>query len=153
MATNGFGSIYSKSYWGVTDSENGFGNVYKDLAGYPTILLNFTMFLSGGRFNIDVYLTNPIVENLTDDIAVKYTIAYLDYYNNVVSRTRNITIELPRQQLIQSNNNLQISSFYKTFNPNIVSLKIEEYVLFQNGEEIPNPFEVDGINYLVKLTP
>jgi hypothetical protein len=42
MESNGFGEIYALSYWGVVDSENGFGIIYRGLV-YNEIYFDFTL--------------------------------------------------------------------------------------------------------------
>jgi hypothetical protein len=81
MATNGFGSIYPKSYWGVTDAENGFGNVYKDLA-QQTILLNFELINAGGQITINQYLTNNAIDGYSKSLNVNYKISFYDINGN-----------------------------------------------------------------------
>jgi hypothetical protein len=42
MESNGFGEIYASSNWGVVDSENGFGIIYRGLV-YNEIYFNFNI--------------------------------------------------------------------------------------------------------------
>ena len=155
MATNGFGSIYPNSYWGVTDAENGFGNVYKDLAGYPTIQYSLgDIVFVDGNWHIQVYLTNPAIPTITFGINADIKLDFYDINNEkILSQIDNIGI---KRSALLVENNLQPLALRKIspYNPNIVYAK-GEILLVKNNDAhpIPNPFPVDGTNYLVTSIP
>jgi hypothetical protein len=154
MATNGFGSIYPNSYWGVTDAENGFGNVYKDLAGYPTIQYSFgNIVLNDGKLVIQVYLTNPAIPTLTFGINADIKIDFYDVNNQkITGQTTNIGIK--NTSLVVENNLVFLGIYNIIDNPNIVYAKGEILLVKDNNQDpLPNPFPVDGTNYLVTIIP
>jgi hypothetical protein len=154
MATNGFGSIYPLSYWGVTDAENGFGNVYKDLAGGPTIQYSFgNIVLNDGKLAIQVYLTNPAIPTLTFGINADIKIDFYDVNNQkIAGQTTNIGIK--NTSLVVENNLVFLGIYEIIDNPNIVYAKGEILLVKDNNQDpLPNPFPVDGTNYLVTIIP
>jgi hypothetical protein len=155
MATNGFGSIYPRSYWGVTDSENGFGNVYKDLAGYPTIefTLGEIVFLDG-YWRVRTYLTNPAIPAITFGLVVETNLHFYNIDGEEIS-SQNNDIEAKSTRLEVENNMLLIgSNLILGYNTKMAYAKGEILAISSNeGDLLSNPFEVDGTNYLVKLTP
>jgi hypothetical protein len=155
MATNGFGSIYPRSYWGVTDAENGFGNVYKDLAGGPTIQYSLgDIELNLGTWYIQVYLTNPAIPTIAFGINADIKIDFYDVNNQkIAGQTTNIGIK--RNDLIVENNlKPLVLTMISPYNPNIVYAKGKILLVKDpNSNPLPNPFPVDGTNYLVTIIP
>ena len=150
MATNGFGSIYPKSYWGVTDAENGFGNVYKDLA-QQTILLNFELINAGGQITINQYLTNNAIDGYSKSLNVNYKISFYDINGNLIN-TKPMNFRF--RDLVDNHNNTLVNSIIlEPYNINIQSCKMEINYLEEDTIIISNPFQFNGQNYLVKLTP
>lgn len=154
MATNGFGSIYPRSYWGVTDAENGFGNVYKDLAGNPTIEITLgEIVLNLNIWRLQLYLTNPAIPIITTEIDVETKLHFYSIDGEEIS-SQNYGFTLKRQRLNVENNMYLLNIMtILNYNPNMAYAKGELLGINSNGNPLPNPFEVDGTNYLVKLTP
>jgi len=155
MEANGFGSIYPLSYWGVTDSENGFGNVYKDLAGYPTIEIELgeIVFLDG-IWQLSTFLTNPAIPTITFGLDITSRITFYSINNEEIN-TQETQIGIKPNKL-HTENDLIVLGFFQiqNYNPNMAYAKGEVLqVRDQNANILPNPFEVDGTNYLVKITP
>lgn len=154
MATNGFGSIYPNSYWGVTDAANGFGNVYKDLAGYPTIEIELgeIVFLDG-IWQVLTYLTNPAIPAITFGFILQTKIHFYNIDDEEIS-SQNTSIGVKTNRLQIENNHISFNSFgVQTYNPNMAYAKGELLIIESPKGILPNPFEVDGTYYLVKLTP
>ncbi len=154
MATNGFGSIYPLSYWGVTDAKNGFGNVYKDLAGNPTIEIELgeIVFLDG-IWQVLTYITNPAIPAITFGITLVTETHFYNIDDEEISKQKT-SIGIKATKLQIENNHTSFASFgVQTYNPNMAYAKGELLGLISGLNQLPNPFEVDGTNYLVKLTP
>ena len=155
MATNGFGSIYPRSYWGVTNAENGFGNVYKDLAGGPTIEITLGEILFvDASWRLELYLTNPAIPTITTGIDFQTKLHFYSIDGEEIS-SQNYGFLIKMQRLkVENNMFLQNRIPIDGYNPNMAYAKGELLAIYGNeGEPLPNPFSVDGTNYLVKLTP
>lgn len=150
MATNGFGSIYPRSYWGVTDAENGFGNVYKDLA-QQIILLNFELINAGGQITINQYLTNKAIDGYLKNLNVNYLISFYDINGSFINTK---TMSFRFRNLVDNHNNTLVNlSIIEPYNINIQSCRVQINYLVEDTIIISNPFQFNGQNYLVKLTP
>ena len=111
MESNGFGTIYPLSYWGVVDSENGFGIIYRGLV-YNEIYFDFTLS------NLNLF-----IPNLLSDLTINWepTLGY------DVSRNINANI------ILVSNNQLYYSNPFDILKDEITDLTtISKALVFDN---------------------
>lgn len=107
MESNGFGTIYPLSYWGVVDSENGFGIIYRSLV-YNEIYFDFTLsnlnffipdLLADLTVNWDATVGYDTSKNITGNIILvsnnnPYYSNNFDIFQNEITNETSILIPL-----------------------------------------------------------